>query len=109
MIISGFRAMWVVVLFDLPVGTKLQRKLAAEFRKQLQGDGFWMLQYSVYARPCPSEENASVHEARVEAWLPPQGHVRMLQLTDRQFGRMRCFQSGSGTASEAMPQQLEFF
>jgi CRISPR-associated protein Cas2 len=107
--ITGFRAMWVVVLFDLPVGTKRQRKLASEFRRMLVQDGFWMMQFSVYARPCPSEENASVHQQRVEALLPPEGKVRMLAITDRQFGRMRCFHAGSAAETEGMPQQLEFF
>jgi CRISPR-associated protein Cas2 len=101
--------MWVVVLFDLPVGTKPQRKRASEFRKRLREDGFWMLQYSVYARPCPSEENALVHAHRVEAILPSEGQVRMIQLTDRQYGRMLCFHAGSDAAGERMPQQLEFF
>ena len=109
MIVSGYRAMWVVVLFDLPVGTKPQRKLAGEFRKRLREDGFWMLQYSVYARPCPSEENALVHAHRVEVMLPPEGQVRLIQLTDRQYGRMVCYQAGSASEAERLPQQLEFF
>jgi len=108
-IISGYRAMWIVVLFDIPVGTKPQRKLAADFRKRLREDGFSMLQFSVYARPCPSEENALVHARRVESMLPPEGQVRLLQLTDRQYGRMICFQARSPRGVEAMPQQLEFF
>src|SRR2546430_13570223 len=44
---------------------------SARFRKGLLKDGFMMLQYSVYARHCASEENAHVHIQRVERMVPP--------------------------------------
>ena len=43
--LSEYRAMWVMVMFDLPVQSKELRKTAATFRKNLLGDGFWMLQF----------------------------------------------------------------
>ena len=43
--ISAYRVMWVLVLFDLPTETKKDRKVAAEYRKQLQRDGFTMFQF----------------------------------------------------------------
>ncbi|MGQ0614985.1 MAG: CRISPR-associated endonuclease Cas2 [Planctomycetaceae bacterium] len=107
--ISGYRAMWLLVLFDLPVKTKPERKLASEFRKNLIQDGFWMLQFSVYARPCASEENLDVHCARVKLALPPDGEVRVMAMTDRQYGRMKVFLGKKRTRNEAMPAQLEFF
>ncbi len=61
------------------------------FRKALLDDGFVMLQFSVYARHSPSEENAVVHEKRVKAFLPDDGEVRLLKITDKQFERMKVF------------------
>jgi CRISPR-associated protein Cas2 len=107
--VSGFRAMWLLVLFDLPVRTKPQRKRASEFRKRLLTDGFTMMQYSVYMRPCPSEENAVVHLQRVQKALPSLGSIRIMQITDKQFGRMRCFDGKQAVSTEEMPHQLEFF
>lgn len=107
--ISGYRAMWVFVLFDLPVNTRHERKVANKFRKDLKADGFWMLQYSVYARPCPSEENAEVHAQRVRRLVPRKGHVRLLRLTDRQFGRMEIFVGRIPQDPESQPPQLEIF
>lgn len=101
--------MWVFVLFDLPVKTKKQRKIAARFRKGLLESGFWMLQFSVYARPCPTEENAQTHGARVRAMLPEMGHVRVIRLTDQQFARMDVFVGCKRSEVEGMPQQLEIF
>ena len=101
--------MWLIVLFDLPVKTKPQRKAATGFRKHLLEDGFEMMQYSVYLRACPSEENASAHLARVQSGLPPLGSVRIMRVTDRQFGRMLCFDGKRAAQPEEMPAQLEFF
>lgn len=96
-------------MFDLPVTTKPQRKAATGFRKDLLLDGFDMVQYSVYSRPCPTEENADVHVQRVKACLPQDGEVRILRFTDKQYGRMECFLSRISEPSETMPGQIEMF
>jgi CRISPR-associated protein Cas2 len=83
------RFMWLFVLFDLPVGTKPQRRDASRFRNFLKDDGYFMLQYSVYARICRGEDGALKHIARVTRNLPKTGSVRALQITDRQYARMR--------------------
>lgn len=44
--------MRILVLFDIPVKTKYQRHVASRFRHFLLKDGYYMLQYSVYARIC---------------------------------------------------------
>lgn len=101
--------MWVLALFDLPVGTKQQRYEYSRFRSRLRDDGFVMLQYSVYARPCPNEENAKVHFERVRSILPPEGEVRLLTLTDMQFGRMKVFIGKKVRQTEKQPVQLTLF
>lgn len=40
--LNQYRIMWVLVLFDLPTETKKDRKVYADFRKNLQKDGFTM-------------------------------------------------------------------
>ena len=50
-----------------------------------------MLQYSVYARYCASEEIADAYRARIRAELPAGGYVRVLAVTDRQFGKMESY------------------
>ena len=83
------RYVWVFVFFDLPVGTKTERREATRFRNFLKDDGYMMLQYSVYARVCRAEDGAMKHIARVTRNLPGKGSIRALQVTDRQYGRMR--------------------
>lgn len=107
--LSGYRFMWLFVMFDLPVDTKAARKHYADFRKKLLKDGFAKMQYSVYIRHCASEENADVHTTRVEANIPPDGEVRVLRVTDKQYERMRIFWGGKRKPPEKPPAQLELF
>ena len=101
--------MWVMAMFDLPVDTKAARKRYAQFRKCLLEDGFTMMQFSVYIRHCPSEENATVHVQRIERKVPTDGQVRILTFTDKQFERMRVFWGKTRIAVESPGKQLELF
>ena len=107
--LSGYRIMWLVVLFDLPMKTKREKKAYVDFRKKLLEDGYTMMQFSVYTRSCPSQENAEVHARRLKGMLPEFGQVRVLTLTDKQFGRMRVYQAGKLRDTEKPPGQLLLF
>lgn len=101
--------MWVITMFDLPTDTMDARKAYHNFREALLDDGFTMLQFSVYARHCPSEENAVVHENRVKTFLPDDGEVRVIKITDKQFERMKVFYGKMRKATEKSPEQISFF
>lgn len=101
--------MWVMVMFDLPVDTKQARRQYVVFRKGLLKDGFTRMQFSVYVRHCASEENADVHEQRVSGTLPPDGEVRVLRITDKQFERMGVYLGKMRKPAEQPPRQLELF
>ncbi len=96
-------------MFDLPTDTKKARREYTKFRKQIIKDGFVMLQFSVYARHCASEENSYVHSGRVRDSLPPEGEVRMITITDKQFGRMQVFYGKKRKKVEMAPQQITLF
>lgn len=107
--LSGYRSMWVLAMFDLPVDTKAARRAYAQFRKKLLEDGFTKMQFSVYIRHCASEENARVHLARVERMVPDDGEVRVLAVTDKQFERMRIYWGKKRRRPDPPPPQLELF
>jgi CRISPR-associated protein Cas2 len=98
--------MWVFALFDLPVVSREDRRNYTRFRNALLQDGFVMLQYSVYARYCKDEESAAIHKKRVRQALPPQGSVRILGVTDAQFGKMDAFVSRKRVDIEDEPEQM---
>ncbi len=106
---SGYRSMWMFAMFDLPVTTKEARKRYTQFRKALLERGFSMLQFSVYARHCASEEFADGVRADVRAVLPPDGQVRLLGVTDRQFGKMEVFFGKKRKPTEDPPAQFMLF
>lgn len=107
--LSAYRAMWLIAMFDLPVDTPKARKRYAKFRNTLLKDGFTMLQFSVYARFCASEDAGSVHRKRVRQALPAEGQVRVVALTDRQFAKMEVYFGQKRELPEAPVTQLELF
>ena len=109
MIFGGLKGMWVIVLFDLPTDTKQDRKQYTLFRKKLLNDGFGMMQYSVYYRHCASDENACVHTKRVKSSLPRDGEVRIIKITDRQFGKIEVYYGKKRKPTERVPAQVELF
>ena len=106
---SEYRIMWVLVLFDLPTETKKDKKAYAEFRKNLQKDGFTMFQFSIYVRHCASCENAEVHIKRVKSFLPDYGSVGITCITDKQFGNIALFYGKKTVDVNTPGQQLELF
>lgn len=100
------RILWLFVFFDLPVGSKAERRAASRFRNFLKDDGYMMLQYSVYARVCRGEDAAEKHVARVCKHLPGSGSIRALQVTDKQYGRMRLLLGEASRNEKIAPTQL---
>lgn len=106
MIAEEVRILWMFVFFDLPVGTKLQRRAATRFRNFLKDDGYMMLQWSVYARVCRGEEAVEKHVMRVTRNLPKRGSVRALQVTDKQYARMKLLLGDAGRNEKEAPNQM---
>ncbi len=65
-----------------------------------------MLQYSVYARVCRGEEAVDKHMQRVTKNLPRQGSVRALQVTDKQYGKMRLLLGEAEKNEKIAPNQM---
>lgn len=102
---------WLIVAFDLPVGTKTQRKRASDFRHFLLDDGFQMIQFSVYARACVSFARQETHLDRVKKSLPPEGSVRAIFVTRAQWERSHVIQGSPATEEdpEDLPEQVQLW
>ena len=88
---NALRLMWLFVMFDLPVSSRSERRKYTTFRKELQRRAFSMLQFSVYARCYPNEEAAGRVRLQIREFIPKLGRVRLLSVTDHQFGKMDSF------------------
>lgn len=84
----SYRFMRIIVFFDLPTETALDKREYRNFRKLLIKNGFIMLQESVYSRIVL---NPSI-QRRVQETLrknrPSNGLVQTLIITERQFASM---------------------
>lgn len=107
--LSGYRLMWMVVLFDLPVGTKKERKAATKFRKFLLDQGFEMSQYSVYMRFCAGKEQAEGYTKKVEAAVPVTGKIHIVYITDKQYENIVSFDGRTKEPARRNPEQYMLF
>lgn len=106
--LSGYRLMWIMTLFDLPVGTKKERKSATDFRKFLLDQGFEMAQFSVYMRFCSGKEQTETYCKRIKDALPEGGKVDILTITDKQYENIISF-AGHVRQSRKNPDQFTLF
>lgn len=109
MALSGYRLMWMMVLFDLPVATRKERKAATKFRKFLLDQGFEMSQFSVYLRFCAGKEQTETYTKRIEKNVPETGKVHILCFTDRQYETIICFDGRKREPTRRNPQQYALF
>lgn len=107
--LSGYRIVWMIVLFDLPVGTKKERKAATKFRKYLLDLGFEMSQFSVYMRFCAGKEQAETYTRHLEKNVPETGKVHIVYITDKQYENIACFDGRKRERERKNPEQYVLF
>ena len=104
--ISGYRLMWMLVMFDLPVGTKAERKTASGFRNLLLDEGFEMVQFSVYLRFVGERDKVDRHVRWISNNLPRAGKVDILFFTDKQFAESIFFENSGKVSIPGTPEKL---
>lgn len=107
--LSGYRFLWLLVLFDLPVGSRAERKAATNFRNDLLDLGFEMSQFSVYLKWCTGYDAATTLTTKVRKKVPPYGKVHILTFTDKQYENMVTFTGGQKNPTLKPPAQFELF
>ena len=107
--VSGYRSVWLVVCFDLPVGDKEERRQATGFRNTLLSEGFIMKQWSVYTRFFINRAQAEAAADRIGKNAPPMGKVTTMFITDKQYGMTRNYEGWAAKPTEQKPDQLALF
>lgn len=80
--------MRIIVFFDLPTLTLLDKREYRKFRKFLIGAGFVMVQESVYSKLALNTTVANAVIANVKKSKPQNGLVQLLVVTEKQYNRM---------------------
>ncbi len=101
--------MWLLVMFDLPVTTKPERRDATKFRLWLLDEGYEMSQFSIYMRFCVGKEQVDRRIRDIARARPNRGAVHVLSITDRQFANMAVFRGSKRGKGPSAPSQLELF
>ena len=107
--LSAYQHMWIMVLFDLPVTTKEERRAYTQFRDFLLDESFTMAQYSVYIRHTAGRAQIAPIIKRIEGAVPPEGKVDILQFTDRQYADIVSLRGRRRHDSRENPDQFVLF
>jgi len=75
----------MILFFDLPSVTDTDKKAYRHFVKDIKGEGFIMLQESVYVKLGFSQMIVDATMGRVKKLVPREGMVSVLTVTERQF------------------------
>ena len=81
--------MRVIVMFDLPTETSMDRRHYRWFRKYLINEGFIMMQESIYTKICINIHAVKQVELNIRKNKPPKGIVQVMSVTERQFAGMQ--------------------
>ena len=100
------RFMWVIVLYDLPVAHVEDRKIYTRFHKDIRKRGYEMMQFSVYRKFVGTPDRGEREIAKLIALCPEKGHISILQVTEKQMGRMTTIWDGSERKENSRPVQL---
>ncbi len=100
--------MWMMVLFDLPVVEKKERKAATDFRNFLLESGFAMVQYSIYIKLFSGKDACEKYYKLIKHNLPEMGKVDILTITDKQYSNIISYSSGERVEKKESQELLLF-
>lgn len=81
--------MRVIVMFDLPTDTSMDKRHYRWFRKFLIDEGFIMMQESIYTKICINQHTVDRVELSIRKSCPPKGLVQVMSVTEKQFASMK--------------------
>lgn len=106
--LNRYELMWMLVLFDLPVIEKEERKAATSFRNFLLDNGFSMIQYSIYTKLFSGKDACEKYYRLISKNLPSEGKVDIITITDKQYGNIISYTAGSKVQKKQQNQLLLF-
>lgn len=98
--------MRLLLFFDLPVETTVNRRDYRHFVKYLEKDGFIRIQESVYAKLAIDNHVIETTVSKLLKNKPPLGLVQVLKVTEKQYVSMKTI-TGSGRESDEVTDTSE--
>jgi len=96
--------MRLMIMFDLPTLTSVDRRNYRQFRKHLLQDGFLMMQESIYTCILIDRQSANLLERKISLYSPKKGLIQSMIITEKQFASMNFL---SGRQNESVENTFE--
>ena len=80
--------MRVIVFFDLPTISDIDKRNYRKFRKFLIKSGFLMMQESVYSKLALNTTQVIKVTSEIKKNCPSEGNVQILTVTEKQFNKI---------------------
>ncbi|MGL4986857.1 MAG: CRISPR-associated endonuclease Cas2 [Treponemataceae bacterium] len=84
----SYRFMRILLFFDLPAISSLEKRNYRKFRNFLIKEGFIMMQESVYSKLVLNATAANAVTIHIRRNSPPSGIVQILIVTEKQYNSM---------------------
>ena len=98
--------MWVIAMYDLPMGTPALRHAYSTFHTKLGKLGYEQMQFSVYRRFVGSPDRVNAEIARLTRVCPRQGRLSVLTVTEKQMGRVITILNNAKHKENTSPDQM---
>lgn len=82
------RYMRMMLMFDLPIKTKIDRRNYRKFRKYIMESGFAMMQKSIYTKIVLNPTKAKTTLDNIRRNAPGDGLIQIITITERQYNQM---------------------
>lgn len=82
------RYMRMMLMFDLPIKTKIDRRNYRKFRKYIMESGFVMMQKSIYTKIVLNPTKAKTTLDNIRRNAPGDGLIQIITITERQYNQM---------------------
>ena len=111
---SPFSMGWLMAMFDLPVMTQEERKVAARFRQRPAGRRLSDDSVLGLCAPCVNFEQLDKHIGSIQKLVPEAGNVRLMYITDEQWAKSVTvigpnYDQGKRAKNPKVPNQVEFW
>ena len=107
---NHYKMGWLMVAFDLPVKTKKNENGRPISGKFLLDDGFQMIQFSVYARPCVTFARQETHSGESDLRFPMRvPSVRSTSRSPMGKGIHHPRKTRRGGSAEEIPEQIQLW
>lgn len=102
----SYNYMRILVLFDLPTKTKKDRHIYSLFRKALIKRGYFMIQFSIYAKILANRDASNLEKDYIRKIVPERGNIRIMIVTEKQYSKMEIIIGGKSNQEKIITKEV---